>query len=1486
MKKRFTLIGVFAVLFMLLLAACKTTPKYTVTFDVQGGTKIEAVKVEKGKTVTKPADPTRDGFDFDGWFETKDGNDSFDFTKPIERDTTIFAKWSAKGLSDQEIVDQVHAWLDLGDITALKNDSPRLILASQRDNATITWVIDKDAYISKTGVITQPDNEEGDQVVTLTATIQKGSVTKTKEFKATVVALPPLDEQEALINEGFMDYEDGDIKTQTDGLWAPVSGKSGTSTFIIVSDKVEGKEIPEGSKALKLNSWTEHQIETNIQSDLDFVVYEVDLLQTPGAGSIQIQNETGGDRVTFAIGITGSQYYYRIGSPNPQIKIENINADDSEWHRLRAEVDLANKTFELFIYENGNLRSLSGLVTYNGVVDLSRLIIRTGSSSETALRGQSSYITNIHVNRLEALPRPETKIVLGEISGIEVSKNIETGTPFTADNPIVKGLYGNQDILVLDTDYTLEVLHEIDINVAGEYEVTYKFTNKHDGADVKEVKQTIAYYDKAAPNQIQTATATEVMYEIGKTDLSLSLLNTEGILYYAVSHIELEAAEVKEKGTAVDILDREISIEGIEITNADEKIYLVVENEVGFGTVKVVDPKRQEVVQIKTAEEFHQMTTSTDTKYYVLVNDIDFDGFTWTYENIAFKGTFNGQNFTVKNISINGGDRLGIFARTNGATIKNLIIEDSHFVSSGRAGVLVGEVVTAKTTIENIVVSNTSVEGANDNGVAGLVAFVNKSSVEIRNVAVIDVNVTTSAKTASSLVGRIEGAVGSDAHALIEDVYVSGGIVKSTSTGTSDVGVSALLGYLRNANSTATVKRALVENVSLIGPMAGVGVGYIRDGGTATFEEVYLNANITFGDVRAGVIGRYNGTSERINLDDTFGYITYNQAGYEDAPHSESQLLNPTHILKPENVTKALVEANFTLDTEVWDIKDTGLPILKIASTLALPSYLVTIEFESETGLETETYYIKQGNPFVFTPKDVTGFEFVGLFTDVERSNALSEDFVVMEAVTLYAKYNAKTTATVTFDTDGGDLVDPVVVNIGDTLTEFPAVPNKEFEGVMKKVTGWTLDGSPFELTTTINSDITLKAVWEEVTYTVKVDGISQTVPHGALAVKPETNPVHERFPEQIEFKGWIANGAAFDFLTPITSDLVVTAKMGLVEGQEALNVSTPDDLHYALSNLNGFTIKLADNLDLSSYEWTPITNKFEGILDGNDKVLKGLTTNDAERSALLPYGNNVTIKNLVVEDANVVSTGERNGILISEVEKGVVNIENVIVKNSQVTGTGGNGTGGLIGFVKGNAEVNITNVALLNNTITNANEKYAGAFVGRVEKGLVNIKDSYAKSNTVTTNRTGTDAGSAGVIGYIRYAETVATLKRVVVDGFTGIGDATGAVFGYNRDSANAVLEDVFVKADLQGVQRSAGIVTRYNPEPAERIDASDVFGILTGTKENTQSQQLDSANNITEADLTAAWWNANFTLDSTLWDVPETGVAVLKIAQSHITP
>ncbi|MDU5807284.1 MAG: S-layer homology domain-containing protein [Peptoniphilus harei] len=61
-----------------------------VKFDSDGGTAIADKKVDYNNAVEKPADPSREGYDFLGWY---DGGAKFDFNTPILGDKTLTAKW-------------------------------------------------------------------------------------------------------------------------------------------------------------------------------------------------------------------------------------------------------------------------------------------------------------------------------------------------------------------------------------------------------------------------------------------------------------------------------------------------------------------------------------------------------------------------------------------------------------------------------------------------------------------------------------------------------------------------------------------------------------------------------------------------------------------------------------------------------------------------------------------------------------------------------------------------------------------------------------------------------------------------------------------------------------------------------------------------------------------------------------------------------------------------------------------------------------------------------------------------------------------------------------------------------------------------------------------------------------------------------------------------------------------------------------------------
>ncbi len=62
-------------------------PMYTVEFNTEYGTRVDAQTVEEGTLATKPAtDPSQLGYTFSGW--------DYDFTKPITESITIKANWT------------------------------------------------------------------------------------------------------------------------------------------------------------------------------------------------------------------------------------------------------------------------------------------------------------------------------------------------------------------------------------------------------------------------------------------------------------------------------------------------------------------------------------------------------------------------------------------------------------------------------------------------------------------------------------------------------------------------------------------------------------------------------------------------------------------------------------------------------------------------------------------------------------------------------------------------------------------------------------------------------------------------------------------------------------------------------------------------------------------------------------------------------------------------------------------------------------------------------------------------------------------------------------------------------------------------------------------------------------------------------------------------------------------------------------------------
>ncbi|MDO9628469.1 MAG: InlB B-repeat-containing protein, partial [Acholeplasmataceae bacterium] len=240
---------------------------------------------------------------------------------------------------------------------------------------------------------------------------------------------------------------------------------------------------------------------------------------------------------------------------------------------------------------------------------------------------------------------------------------------------------------------------------------------------------------------------------------------------------------------------------------------------------------------------------------------------------------------------------------------------------------------------------------------------------------------------------------------------------------------------------------------------------------------------------------------------------------------------------------------------------------------------------------------------------------------------------------TLYAKWSA-ITYTVTFEVDGGTVVDPLTnVMQGATITA-PTAPTKDgytFEGWYKEVGLTNLWNFTVD---TVMAATTLYAKWE----------IAVVVPAGTAISTAQ------------EFHDMTKSGSNTEFY--LANDIDFT----------------------------GFT-----------WTVTGTGTSFGGTLNGNGKTISNITiagSGTGVYGGIFQRTNGAFIHDLTVDNAHVDAVG-RVGVLIGRVETSETVINNVIIKNSSAAGTAGEGVGILIGNAA--TAFTITNLQIISSTAFNS---------------------------------------------------------------------------------------------------------------------------------------------------------------------------------------
>ncbi len=91
-----------------LYAKWELADQFYISFDSQQGSFVDEVQVTKGGKITKPTDPTREGYVFAGWYLDKECSESksWDFeNNAIDIPITLYAKWEPKGNTPDDPID-------------------------------------------------------------------------------------------------------------------------------------------------------------------------------------------------------------------------------------------------------------------------------------------------------------------------------------------------------------------------------------------------------------------------------------------------------------------------------------------------------------------------------------------------------------------------------------------------------------------------------------------------------------------------------------------------------------------------------------------------------------------------------------------------------------------------------------------------------------------------------------------------------------------------------------------------------------------------------------------------------------------------------------------------------------------------------------------------------------------------------------------------------------------------------------------------------------------------------------------------------------------------------------------------------------------------------------------------------------------------------------------------------------------------------------
>ena len=230
---------------------------YTVSFDSNGGSSVAAQSVNYNTAASKPADPSRKGYTFAGWFTGKDCKTAYDFNSKVTGDITLYAKWNKIPDQSSNTPKKYKVSLNASSIPLQKGKSTTAVKATLTKGDSIAkWkssnnkiaTVDKKGKITakKTGTATITVKTKKGATASVKVKVQKGKVT-TKKLTITNVT-----DKKLTLKKG----KTFKIKTSVTPITSPdkISYASSNKKIVTVDKKGKLKAVKKGTATITVKS--------------------------------------------------------------------------------------------------------------------------------------------------------------------------------------------------------------------------------------------------------------------------------------------------------------------------------------------------------------------------------------------------------------------------------------------------------------------------------------------------------------------------------------------------------------------------------------------------------------------------------------------------------------------------------------------------------------------------------------------------------------------------------------------------------------------------------------------------------------------------------------------------------------------------------------------------------------------------------------------------------------------------------------------------------------------------------------------------------------------------------------------------------------------------------------------------------------------------------------------------------------------------------